>query len=30
MQPVDEGSSFLWDYVASLIDDAVRKGFLEK
>ncbi len=30
MQPVDEGSSFLWDYVVSLIDDAVEKGFLEK
>ncbi len=30
MQPVDEGSSFLWDYVAGLIDDAVEKGFLKK
>ncbi len=30
MQPVDEGSSSLWDYVATLIDDAVSKGFLEK
>jgi putative hydrolase of HD superfamily len=30
MQPVDEGSSFLWDYVAGLIDDAVEKGFLAK
>lgn len=30
MQPVDEGSSFLWDYVATLIDDAVEKGFLAK
>ncbi len=30
MQPVDEGSSFLWDYVVSLIDDAVEKGFLAK
>ncbi len=30
MQPVDEGSSFLWDYVATLIDDAVERGFLEK
>jgi putative hydrolase of HD superfamily len=30
MQPVDEGSSFLWDYVVTLIDDAVEKGFLEK
>ena len=30
MQPVDEGSSFLWNYVVSLIDDAVEKGFLAK
>jgi putative hydrolase of HD superfamily len=30
MQPVDEGSSFLWDYVAALIDDAVEKGYLAK
>ena len=30
MQPVDEGSSFLWDYVSNLIDDAVEKGFLKK
>ena len=28
MQPVDEGSSFLWDYVVTLIDDAVEKGLL--
>jgi putative hydrolase of HD superfamily len=30
MQPVEEGSSFLWDYVTALIDDAVNKGFLAK
>ena len=30
MQPVDEGSRLLWDYVSSLIDDAVKKGYLEK
>ncbi len=30
MQPVDEGSHFLWDYVSSLIDDAVEKGYLKK
>ena len=30
MQPVDEGSHFLWDYVAGLIDDAVEIGFLAK
>ena len=30
MQPVKEGSSFLWDYVTSLIDDAVEKGYLAK
>jgi putative hydrolase of HD superfamily len=30
MRPVGEGSSFLWDYVVTLIDDAVEKGFLEK
>ena len=28
MKPVDEGSHFLWDYVSSLIDDAVEKGYL--
>jgi len=28
MQPVDEGAPVLWKYVASLIDDAVTKGFL--
>ncbi|MEE9495007.1 MAG: HD domain-containing protein [Desulfobacterales bacterium] len=30
MQPVEEGSAFLWDYVTALIDDAVEKGFLAK
>jgi putative hydrolase of HD superfamily len=30
MQPVEEGSSFLWDYVTALIDDAVEKGYLSK
>ena len=28
MQPVDEGSHHLWNYVSNLIDDAVEKGFL--
>lgn len=28
MRPVNDGSPFLWDYVSSLIDDAVKKGFL--
>ena len=28
MQPVDGGAPVLWKYVASLIDDAVRRGFL--
>ena len=30
MQPINEASSFLWDYVLNLIDDAVRKGYLAK
>ena len=30
MRPVDKGSHFLWDYVVSLIDDAVEKGYLAK
>ena len=30
MQPVEEGAPALWDYVTSLIDDAVEKGFLAK
>ncbi len=28
MQPVGDGSQLLWEYVSSLIDDAVQKGFL--
>jgi putative hydrolase of HD superfamily len=28
MQPINEVSSLLWDYVLNLIDDAVRKGYL--
>ena len=30
MQPVDDGSPLLWDYISSLIDDAVKKGYLAK
>ena len=30
MQPVDDGSHFLWGYVSRLIDDAVEKGYLKK
>ena len=30
MQPVDEGSHLLWDYVSRLIDKAVQKGYLNK
>jgi putative hydrolase of HD superfamily len=30
MQPVDDGSHHLWDYVTALIDDAVNKGYLAK
>jgi putative hydrolase of HD superfamily len=30
MQPVDEGAPILWEYVSSLIDDAVKKGFLSE
>lgn len=30
MLPVDEGSRLLWNYISSLIDDAVEKGFLAK
>lgn len=30
MKPVDDGSHRLWDYIASLIDDAVAKGYLAK
>jgi len=28
MHPVDDGAPILWDYVSSLIDDGVKKGFL--
>lgn len=28
MQPVGKGAPLLWDYVCTLIDDAVQKGFL--
>ena len=28
MQPVEDGSPFLWNYVRALLDDAVRKGYL--
>jgi len=28
MQPVERGAPLLWDYVRTLIDDAVQKGFL--
>jgi putative hydrolase of HD superfamily len=28
MQPVNDGAPVLWNYVRSLIDDAVKKGFL--
>ena len=28
MQPVNDGSPFLWDYISRLVDDAVKKGFL--
>ncbi len=30
MQPVEDGSSFLWKYVSALLDDAVNKGYLSK
>jgi putative hydrolase of HD superfamily len=30
MKPVNDGSSFLWEYVTRLIEDAVEKGFLAK
>jgi putative hydrolase of HD superfamily len=30
MQPVNDGSPVLWEYVAGLIDDAVKQGFLDK
>jgi putative hydrolase of HD superfamily len=28
MQPVDDGSHLLWDYISGLIGDAVKKGYL--
>ena len=28
MRPVDDGAPILWNYVSSLIDDGVKKGFL--
>jgi putative hydrolase of HD superfamily len=28
MHPVDDGAPILWDYVSSLIDDGIKKGFL--
>jgi len=28
MHPVDDGAPILWNYVSSLIDDGVKKGFL--
>jgi putative hydrolase of HD superfamily len=28
MQPVNDGAPILWDFVSSLIDAAVKKGFL--
>ncbi len=30
MQPVEDGSPDLWNYVRELIDDAVKKGYLSK
>lgn len=30
MQPVEDGSPFLWSYVSALIQDAVGKGFLSR
>ena len=30
MEPVNEGSTFLWNYVSSLIEDSVKKGFLSE
>jgi len=28
MNPVDDGAPILWNYVSSLIDDGIKKGFL--
>jgi putative hydrolase of HD superfamily len=30
MQPVNDGAPILWKYVSSLIDDAVKQGFLSE
>ena len=30
MQPIEDGSPFLWKYVLAIIDDAVDKGYLSK
>ena len=30
MQPVEDGSPFLWNYVRTLLDDAVKKDYLSK
>jgi putative hydrolase of HD superfamily len=30
MQPVEDGSPFLWNYVKTLLDDAVQKKYLSK
>jgi putative hydrolase of HD superfamily len=30
MQPVEDGSPFLWKYIKALIDDAVLKGYLSR
>jgi putative hydrolase of HD superfamily len=30
MQPVENGSPFLWKYIKTLIDDSIEKGFLAR
>ena len=30
MHPVEDGSPFLWKYIAALIEDAILKGYLSK
>ena len=30
MQPVEDGSPFLWKYIKALIDDAILKGYLSR
>ncbi len=30
MQPVEEGSPFLWEYIEALIEDAIMKGYLSR